>query len=281
VNGRGRVLLLVHTPKSAGSAFQVTAASAGWARLSLSDFLTLRGRCIDCRRRPCVLRRRSWRRNLRDASHGSVIASIGHLPLGVARRVAQGLRARGVESDIVMTVRPSAERLASLFRFSWSRAIDGGLHGLVSRGSPSRLHLGAVRVADRIRLATGVTHRELVSRRMAILSVPYCSDDGSGLRIDATAWLAGLARWGSGSFSYWMREFCGLDELRSEVASGGVTLIPLSRLDEATQAHFGVPSLRSNVTPPSDPEVERALHEAAPLLARLARTDAPYDAMFS
>ena len=280
-------IVLVHPPKAAGSAFGATARAAGWTLLSLDDFRSRQGRCSQCRPRRCS-RASRWERGMQVESSPGVLVTVGHRPLAIGEKVADLLASANDNARVVMVGRPALARLHSLFRFVWRNALRGGLEGVVGRHAViQKGHRSAaspiVRGHLAVRLLRRQQHGERREARAARDAVNYLEWDRNQLRIRGDRWIQAFLEHSTDSvWTYWMHQFSDIVPLQQKMLAGNVEVVTIKSLDSYCRQHFGIPSLRTNVS--SDvlnPMVERALEESRTLFELAARQDAEFDALVS
>lgn len=252
-------LLYLHPPKTGGSTFQETARqSPGWDGIDLPSLWRMTNPCqcgTGCRDAP----RPPLSADSLPASGGSLLVSLSHVPYSAAAWLRERITDQGGTVDgVLMTVRPSRERLVSMFRDYWTQ----------------------VRLAEDY--ASGATtangHRLEVVRHYANDSRHYLRQDGS---IDGRAWFSAFAEHGSGTTFFLSDVFDDPRIARDEIDTGRLTLVPMSQIDAVlTDLTGSPPRRRARVSEPIHAEaVAAALEDASELIDELARRDAAYEWM--
>lgn len=275
-----RAIVLVHVPKTAGTAMLRTARAAGWDVLERDAVAAGLGACPHCGPLRCS---EAGRRgpSLSGGRAPGLLVSVGQQPVEVASDAAARLRSAGSEVRVVLGVRDPAARLASMYRFYWRDAFSGGLVGLARALGAVRRWSAATR-AVAAGLARGQellarTHASRIGRRRALDALHYTALRRGRLEIDAVRWLEAFGRYGPGA-PFWLDEYAGDPaRLRALRDAGHLELLDSAALDRFARIVFGVPSVRANVSTGVIPqEAEDALIAARDAVARLAERDAPF-----
>lgn len=250
-----RSWIFVHPPKSGGttlwSAFD---ASPDWRHhrlVALERFSTPCECGSGCPHGPRDTRivDPTWARTTE-----SLLVAVGHVPYSVGAWLRDALTDEGGRVDkTVMTIRPTRDRVVSMFRDYWTQV-------RLARDAENGAELSPHRLLDVRGYANDARHYE---RR-----------DGS---IDGRRWFTSFARYGSGTPFFLSEIFDGPDHAEAEVANGRLTLLQTSNIDSWITGILGSPPVRARVSSPAHPEaVEAALADARDLVDELARRDDDY-----
>lgn len=249
----------LHPPKTGGSTFQgALRTSPGWDGIEFPSLWRTTNPCscsAGCRDAP--------RPPLSAAdlpeSGGSLLLGVHHVTYAEVCWLRETLAQHGGRVDVTfMTVRPTRQRLVSIFRDYWTE----------------------VRIAEEYAQGAPAAspHRATVVRSYAADSRHYLRPDGS---IDGTSWFRAFSVHGSGS-PFFMREvFDDPQTVRDEIDTGRLTLVPSSQIDAVlTDLTGSPPKHRVRVSAPIHPEaVAAALDDASDLIDELARRDDEYEWM--
>ena len=279
--GATRALVVIHTPKTAGTALAETARAAGWRVRTHIGLLASRAGCPQCGPQRCALAR-DWGAPTSGRVPGLHV-DIEHRPVDLALATAARLEGAGLDVHVVMTVRDPVERLRSLFRWYWRDAFAGHVAPLARAAGTGARRAVAIRVATTLpgplRCVGTRDHAGRLRRLRALDGLHYLEHRRGGPFIDGRLWLRALERHGVGpGMRFWLDEFGAEPERLAALRDRSrIALVTPGRLDGITTAVHGRPSVRANVS--SDARigpVEVALERMQDALIDLAERDAPY-----
>lgn len=253
--------LFLHLPKTAGSTVAYTVRDApGWA--SILCYAPSAGR------RACWCGSPRCHCDDQDdpvAAARSAVAgrhlqvSLGHATLVQLGWMGRALAGRGVTvRRTVTTVRPTRDRLSSMFRFYLSAALDPADDATLAGYPPAWRSMVVANRAD-------VHH--------------YLRSDGS---IDGVAWFREFAR-SSGGTAFFLDDVFGSTRRLRRALGRGLVAVPDGAITEFCRTTYGVEPKTSNVSSltESDPRIAAALAEAHAEIEACARRDDPYDAVLA
>lgn len=163
----------------------------------------------------------------------------------------------GCLSEIIMPVRPAAERLQSAFRYYWTK-VRQGLE--VQKGAPAsdwkaKITLGYLEDSRHYRKA-----------------------DGS---VDAAAWFSAFEKYGPGVPFFFSDFFSSLDELHNAAENRNLTPVRVNEINQFLHGRGFEGFQRRNTSKPLDPiRTNKALASVRPEVDRIALRDKAFDDYF-
>ena len=185
----------------------------------------------------------------------------GHPPYSHVSKLADEILPGHAEPHVLMTYRPTRDRLVSRFKDYWARA---ALAQLSRRKIASLNRSGEKMPLDDFRRDLQEFHRD---------SLNYRSADG---RIDGSRWFRDV--YAIPAFPFLLNEiFESPDALSEALSSGKLRVVPIEDLDRVASELTSTKPRRMRVSPATPTEVLAAIDESQELIQRMVESDAPYE----
>lgn len=185
----------------------------------------------------------------------------GHPPYAHMSWLADEILSGHAESHVLMTYRPTRDRLISRFKDYWSRAAMAEL--------PWRKLASLNRAGEKMPMEHFLRDLQEFQRD----SLNYRSTDG---RIDGLRWFRDV--YATPAFPFLLNEvFESPDALRDALSSGKLRVLPIENLDQVALKLTKTKPHRMRVSPATPPEVVTAISEAQEMIQRMVDSDAVYE----